>query len=140
MAKKPEHFYDKKKYPDDQESAEHDKTLRKYSVKSIGMEQLGNPFWDPITFSSAEGKIYYMPALIRLCLETIDSDNPYLCQYLSHLELDGNKNDIFIGCNSKQWKFISSFINFLIEHYYKVIENEGLEDEIIRASEIWGKA
>jgi len=132
--KKPEHFTD---HENCEECAEHDETLRKASVKSIGMEQLGNPGWDPITFSSVEGKIYYMPALIRLCLETIESDDPYLCQFLWHLEWDGKRNDLFIGCNPEQRKFISQFIAFLIENYVHAIEDSGCEDEILRVSEIW---
>ena len=136
-SKKPEHFADHKHC---KECAEHDETLKKASVKSIGMEQLGNPGWDPITFSTVEGKIYYMPALIRLCLETIESDDPYLCQFLSHLEWDGINNDLFIECNPDQRKFISDFIAFLMDKHIEEIVTNGCEDELLKVSEIWGKA
>ena len=37
------------------ECAEHDETLLAYDIDSIGIEQLGNPGWDPLCFVSVEG-------------------------------------------------------------------------------------
>src|SRR3712207_1738759 len=87
---KPAHFG---KYRHCCECAEHDETLSGSDVDSIGLEQLGNPGWDPLCFSSAEGLIYYMPALIRLTLDTIDDPQQvYLDQLLFHLIQDGAGN------------------------------------------------
>src|ERR687888_2561810 len=67
---KPAHFTN---YRHCCECAEHDAVLTASDVNSIGLEQLGNPGWDPLCFTSAEGLLYYMPALIRLTLETMDT-------------------------------------------------------------------
>jgi hypothetical protein len=49
---KPEHFTT---YRHCCECAEHDATLLAYDVNAIGVEQLGNPGWDPLCFVSPEG-------------------------------------------------------------------------------------
>ena len=66
---KPEHFTN---YRHCCECAEHDETLLAQDVNSIGIEQLGNPGWDPLCFISPEGFLYYLPALIRITLATMD--------------------------------------------------------------------
>jgi hypothetical protein len=72
------------------EYAEHDDTLATPNVDSIGLQQLGNAGWDPLCFTSTEGLLYYMPALIRLTLDTIDKPQKcYLDQMLFHLIRDG---------------------------------------------------
>jgi hypothetical protein len=53
------------------ECAEHDETLLTADIDSIDLQQLGNPGWDPLCFTSAESLLSYMPALIRLTLETM---------------------------------------------------------------------
>lgn len=67
---KPAHFAN---YRHCCEGAEHDQTLLAFDVDSIGLAQLGNPGWDPLCFSSAEGLMYYLPALIRLTLDTMEN-------------------------------------------------------------------
>ena len=53
---KPAHFVDHRHCC---ECAEHDETLTTFDVDSIDLQQLGNPGWDPLCFSSSEGLIYY---------------------------------------------------------------------------------
>ena len=59
------------------ECAEHDETLRSYTPKSIGLEQLGNAGWDPICFVLPKAFKYYFPALVRLSLDS-EGANGYL--------------------------------------------------------------
>ena len=131
---KPEHFTN---YTHCDECNEHDETLRNSNLETISMEQLGNPAWDPMCFCSIEGKKYYMSALIRLCVETIESNNPYLSQLLFHLEWDGENNDLIISCTTEQRAFIASFIQHLIESYPKGIEDYFCSDNALRVYEIW---
>jgi len=65
---KPEHFTN---YRHCCECAEHDETLLAQDVNSIGIEQLGNPGWDPLCFASPDGFLYYFPALIRITLDAL---------------------------------------------------------------------
>lgn len=68
---KPLHFTD---FDHCEECAEQDETLRSGSVEKIGLEEVGNPGWDPMCFCSAEGLKYYFPALVRLSIETITEE------------------------------------------------------------------
>ena len=80
-APKPEHFTN---FNHCEECEEHDQTLLALDIDIIGIDELGNPGWDPICFASPEGKKYYLPALIRLSLDTM-MDEFYLDQFLFHL-------------------------------------------------------
>ena len=98
---KPAHFTN---YQHCCECAEHDTTLLTADVNSIGLEQLGNPGWDPLCFTSAEGLVYYMPALIRLTLETMSTPQErYLEQLLFHLIYDGTENRLVLNTALEQW-------------------------------------
>jgi hypothetical protein len=132
-APKPEHFTN---YRHCCECAEHDETLLHGEVDTIGMEELGNPGWDPICFASAEGKKYYVPTFVRLTLETMAGDF-YLCQFLFHLEGDGTGNDFFASCTRAQRKFLAGFIAYLIENYSEEIDEAYCADDALRTYEIW---
>lgn len=136
---KPAHFSD---YRHCCECAEHDQTLLTFDVDSIGLAELGNPGWDPLCFSSAEGLIYYLPALIRLTLDTMDNpQETYLDQMLFHLIYDGPGNRLFSACSKEQREFVAEFLEYLMEKYCSPID-EGVftPDDILRAHEIWSAA
>ncbi len=130
---KPEHFTN---YMHCCECAEHDELLRQYDIDSIGIAELGNPGWDPICFCTDEGKKYYMPALIRLSLETI-YDHFYLDQFLFHLESDGRKNRFFLSCSPAQRKFIALFVEYVINTFPDKFEGGIYADQILKVHEIW---
>ena len=123
------------------ECAEHDQTLSAYDVDTIGLEQLGKPSWDPISYASVEGRIYYLPAQIRLTVDTIESpQESYLDQMLFHLMLDGPRNRLVMGCTREQREFIASFLEYLIDNYSGVIDADIFyPDDILRAHEIWSE-
>ena len=135
---KPEHFTD---YAHCCECAEHDQTLLAFDVDSIGLEQLGNPGWDPLCFSSTEGLIYYMPALIRLIVDTIENpQESYLDQMLFHLIKDGPRNSLVIACSDEQRRFVAQFLEYLITKHAEQIGSEVFaSDDILRAHEIWSE-
>lgn len=131
---KPTHFAD---YQHCCECAEHDQTLLASDVDTIGLNELGNPGWDPLCFSSAEGLMYYMPALIRLTLDTMD-DQMYLDQLLFHLVYDGMDNRLVSACSKEQREFVADFLEYLVENYSLQIKAGVFSaDEILRAHEIW---
>ena len=136
---KPEHFTD---YRHCCECAEHDQTLLAFHIDSIGLEQLGNPGWDPLCFSSPEGFVYYMPALIRLTVDTIeDPSQSYLDQMLFHLIKDGPGNTLVTACNEEQRRFIAEFLEYLImEHAEQIAAQICAPDDIMKAYEIWSGA
>lgn len=133
---KPEHFTD---YRHCCECAEHDQTLLAFEVDSIGLKELGNPGWDPLCFASPEGLIYYMPAIVRLTVDTIDNvRESYLDQMLCHLIEDGPENSLVRACNKEQREFIVQFLEYLItEHGERIDAGVYASDDILRAHEIW---
>lgn len=130
---RPEHFTN---FNHCDECAEHDETLRSTDVDHISMEQLGSSAWDPISFASVEGKIYYTPALIRISLETVDGDF-YLDQFLFHLMWDGKDNLYYLGCTPEQRAFIAEFLAYMLETYSDRIEECYCGDQLLQAYEIW---
>jgi hypothetical protein len=133
---KPPHFTD---YQHCCECAEHDATLLAIDRDSIGSQQLGSPSADPLCFSSVEGLLYYMPALIRLTLAGIDNPGEsYIDQMLFHLIQDGPNNRLVAACSKQQRGFIARFLECLIENHIAEIEG-GIfsSDDILKAHEIW---
>jgi hypothetical protein len=108
-------------------------------VDSIGLEQLGNPGWDPLCFASVEGLVYYMPALIRLTLETMDTlQERYLDQLLFHLMRDGKDNDLVRACSKEQRAYVVEFLTHLIEQYSVEIDQYSYAGDMLKVYEIWG--
>lgn len=118
------------------ECAEHDQTLLAHTPQSISLAEVGSPAWDPITFCSVEGKIYFLPGLIRLCLESIE-DEFYFSQLLFHLEYDGHNNTLVQSLTSEQRQFVADFIAMMIECYPAGLEEYMCADEAFRALDIW---
>ena len=133
---KPEHFTN---YWHCCECAEHDQTLLSCDVDSIGLAELGNPGWDPLCFCSPEGFVYYMPALVRLTLDTLDDPTQsYLDQMLFHLIKDGPGNSLVSACNESQRKFVAAFLEYLIsEHSEQIASEVFASDDILKAHAIW---
>jgi hypothetical protein len=130
---KPAHFTN---FTHCDECAEHDQTLLTSDVDHIGLNELGNPGWDPICFCSPDGKKYYLPAMIRLSLDTVESDF-YFDQLLFHLELDGENNALVTSCSGLQRAFIAKFIAYMIETHAAKIEYNCSGDQVLRVYEIW---
>jgi len=135
-AQRPEHFTN---HEHCEECAEHDQTLLSSDFDTIGLDVLGNPGWEPICFTSAEGKKYFLPAFVRLSLETVD-DEFYFDQFLFHLEGNGADNDFYLSCSTEQREFVASFISYMIENYSEQIESNFSTDEALKSYEIWSKS
>jgi hypothetical protein len=133
--KKPEHFTD---YQHCCECFEHDQTLLTHNAESIGWDELGNPGWDPLCFVTPLGFIYYFPALVRLCLES-DETNYYISQFLFHLTYDGHNNRYVQAFNQNQCQFVVQFLTHLLETKAKLIEQFDDTDDLFLAIDIWMK-
>jgi len=130
---RPEHFTN---YTHCCECQEHDETLRANDIDTIGMDELGSPAWDPICFATNAGKHYYLPALVRLSLDTVHGDC-YFSQLLFHLQWDGPDNDFFRSCNEQQRAYVARFIEFMIDNYPDELEAEFCADDALSALQIW---
>jgi len=83
--------------------------------------------------------MYYLPALIRLTLDTMDSPREtYLDQMLFHLLQDGPGNRLVNACSQEQREFVADFLEYLLENYCsKIDEGVFTSDEILRTHEVW---
>ena len=118
------------------ECTEHNNTLKNSDVKTIGLDALGSPSWDPICFCSVEGKLYYTPAFLRLSLDTLDQEF-YLDQFLFHLIWDGENNRYYQACSSEQRKFIASFLSYILDNYAQIVEDNLCDENLLQAHQIW---
>ena len=134
-SQKPKHFTNFKHCD---ECEEHDRTLLEVDIDTIGLDELGNPGWDPICFTSPEGKKYFVPAFMRLSLGTM-KDDFYLEQFLFHAEGDGPKNDFYTSCTKEQRQFIASFFAYVTEEYADEIEENLCTDKVLENFEVWSK-
>jgi hypothetical protein len=135
-ALKPHHFTD---YTHCDECYEHDQTLRKCSKETATREDFGNTGWDPITFSSGEGFLYYFPVLARFALlpDLWINNDWYGEQLLSHLTWDGESNKLYIECNKKQKEAVLMFLKHMQATRSKSIKNYMITNEINLAIQIW---
>lgn len=132
---KPDHFTE---YRHCCECAEHDETLRSSNVAEIGLQQLGNPGWDPLCFATVEGLKYYLPAMVRLSIETINTEF-YVAQMLFHLGSGGKENRLLVSVTPQQKDFVARFLAFLISTYPSELEERIAADEALATYELWSK-
>jgi len=133
---RPTHFTN---YEHCEECNEHDQTLINSTIDGIGLEELGNPGWDPICFCSPDGKKYFMPSFVRLSLETIDGDF-YFSQLLFHLESDAPEYALALSCNNEQRRFIQSFIEYMILCHPEELTRNSCECDALRVHAVWSDA
>lgn len=132
---RPEHFTN---YTHCEECAEHDQVLRSRDVHSLRIEDVGNPGWDPICFTSPEGFAYYLPALARLALaQPAQPHGWYGPQLFFHLSHDGCKNQRFLACTRGQRRVMADYLRHLIETTAALVEGYGCTDDLFQAVEIW---
>ena len=130
---RPQHFTN---YTHCCECAEHDESLRSCDIHSIGLNELGSPSWDPLCFCTAEGLLYYTPALIRLSLETAETEF-YFSQFLFHLDYEGAENRLLKACSPEQRKLIGEFVHYMILTYPQQLDNCFDQDVALRVAGYW---
>jgi len=132
---RPDHFTNFKHC---EECAEHDSTLLSRTPESLRIEDVGNPGWDPICFTSPAGFVYYLPALARLVFEQAPYGYSwYGSQFFWHLISDGPENARYLHCSPGQRQAVAAFVGHLIATRTGQIESACVEDDALRAHEIW---
>ena len=134
---KPSHFTN---YQHCEECAEHDQTLREHDRDTLGLDQLGNPGWDPLCFCTPEGKAYYFPTLARLSLRPPRSQYDwYGEQLLFHLYSGGAENDFLKYCSSEQRAAVVALLGHWVATRSQQLISESSADELLRAHELWSQ-
>lgn len=120
------------------ECAEHDETLRSCTPKSIDLEQLGNPGWDPICFVLPDAFKYYFPAMVRLALDS-EKNNSYLEQFLFHVTYDGEDSRFFKHFSKDEREATLEVLKHIESQMGDIIDALNLENELKEAIELWLK-
>jgi Family of unknown function (DUF6714) len=133
--RRPSHFTN---YKHCEECAEHDEVLRSRDIHSLRIDDVGNPGWDPICFTSPEGFAYYIPAFVRLALaEPVEPYGWYGSQLLFHLCSDGRRNERILACTFEQRRAVVAFLCHLVETRSHLADRYYCSDELVRAIEYW---
>lgn len=120
------------------ECAEHDETLRSHTPESIGLEQLGNPGWDPICFVLPKAFKYYFPALVRLALDS-EGTNGYLDQFLFHITYQGEDSRFFKHFSKAERNATLEVLLFIESQMGDLVKEWYLEKDMKEAIELWSK-
>jgi hypothetical protein len=136
---KPEHFTN---HAHCDECAEHDNTLRSRTRETLRREDLGNPAWDPLTFSSEEGIAYVFPAIARYAVlpDAWPRHEWYGCQLLSHLSHDGDANRFLRWCSDRQREAVHALLEHLEATRMPDFDNAGCRDALMVALALWQPA
>ena len=135
---KPEHFTD---HHHCEECAEHDALLRSRTRETLQLADVGNPGWNPLNFSSAQGIAYLMPALARLALAPCSYGYDwYGDQLLFALSSGFSDNAVFLYSNRIQRKAVARLLGHLIESRSVLIDNTRSADEFLRAHTLWAES
>jgi hypothetical protein len=132
---RPTHFTDFKHCP---ECLGHDITLNRFSPDTITIKELGSIASDPMCFATVEAIRYYLPAMIRLSIETLDTVE-YIDQLFFHLSYDGKNNKLRFEATKVQEEFIQDFLAWLFTEYTEHLDNHCILDAALSASEVWNK-
>lgn len=134
-AVKPKHFTN---YQHCEECAEHDETLRQRDRDTLRLEDIGSPGWDPLCFTSPEGKAYYFPALARFALTAPTYQYGwYGDQLLFHLTSGGRHNDFLAYCSPAQRYAVSLLLEHVVLTRASAPEVLSSQDELLQAYELW---
>jgi hypothetical protein len=132
---RPEHFTE---YTHCCECAEHDELLRSRNRETLSIEDVGNPGWDPLCFSSPDGMAFYFPTLARFALaEPQPGYGWYADQLLFHLYAGFTYNRFFGYCSPTQRQAITHFLAHLIETRPGLIDEGFSTDDFLRCHELW---
>ncbi len=132
---RPEHFTN---YQHCEECAEHDQTLRERDRATLGLDELGNPGWDPLCFCSAHGKAYYFPTLARLSLQPPRNEYDwYGEQLLFHLYSGGAENEFLQYCSPPQCAAVASLLGHWVATRSQLFMGDSTADELLRTHELW---
>jgi hypothetical protein len=126
---RPDHFTD---FEHCEECAEHDQTLITCTPDTIGMDELGNPGWDPICFITRQGFQYYMPGLARIALAR---ENFYLGQFLFHLN-----HERLSSLNAAQRHAVRNLLEYIrdraMAEMERDIKSNELQNEMMEMGEL----
>lgn len=136
----PEHFTN---YMHCQECADHDSLLRSRDRSMLKIEDVNNPAWNPVDYLTAEGFVYYFPALARLALssngeEFLSIFVPYHLYKALTDQKSRHSHRWLSALSKKQCDAILSFVRFVAHQKRSVMESQAVDSaELEQAVIFW---
>lgn len=119
------------------ECRDHEILLSANDVDTIRQEVFGGSGLTALRFATVQGQLYYMPALVRLCLQTIGR-GIFLEEFLRFLDPTSSRQKPLLDhCSLEQRKFVSELLSCLIETRSGEIDRDGQSDEMLACFEKW---
>jgi hypothetical protein len=118
------------------ECAEHDELLRSRDRRSLRIEDVGNPGWDPLCFCSAQGIAYFFPALARLAL--VEGETSWYGEQLHfHLSYDGRDNRLLRYCDPAQRVAVAGLLAHLLASRGQRIASYSMDNDFRQCLAMW---
>jgi hypothetical protein len=137
QCKRPEHFTNFKHCC---ECAEHDELLRSRDRDTLRIADVGNAGWDPLCFTSAEGLLYYLPALARIALDgPTEKADWYAPQLHFHLTYQDEKNRILVASSPGQRRAVARLLRHIAETRAALCEQWDCREDLLLAAELWAR-
>lgn len=131
---KPEHFTN---YKHCDECLAHDELLRSRDRKSLLLEDVNNPGWDPLCFTSAEGFFYYLPTLVRFCLTPSPDISWHFAQLVFHLTHSYERNRHLKHANAQQRQSVVAFLRHVASTRKSLVESYLCTKDLELAIRLW---
>lgn len=113
---KPEHFMNPACCA---ECHEHDQTLGQYTRESVPRAAFGSPGWSALALCSAEGLLYYLPALARYTFVPYSMGYGDLRERVRvALDSKGKGKEIASIVNQTQRAALESYLDWLVSGFY----------------------
>lgn len=117
------------------ECQEAERNASNSTIEGMTLEQAGDGYANLLFFLNLEAYLYFFPAFIRLCLESISSDQPDFVETFLFDLTDGVS--MVDKLSSEQNAFIAKFLDQLQDELESRLQDWYLSDEITQAKLLW---
>ena len=120
------------------ECADHDAVLLARDNDTLGLDDVGNPGWDPLCYVDPTGFAYYFPALARLALtEPGAARDWYVPQLLFHLTYDRESNRHRAAFSAEQRHAVVTLLAHIAETRAGLVAQWMCVDDLRDARALW---
>ena len=134
-APRPKSFMDNPSHCEECEEVE--KNAQESDIDTLTLEKAGDGYASFACFLNDNGFKYYMPAFIRLSIET-DMDDGYIENFFFAITVDKKDNSRLKSFTSEQKAFVHNFLVWYKENKQDILEQWLIEEnEINEAISLW---
>lgn len=117
------------------ECREHQRRLSATDVDRITLTDMEADF-STITMAAPEAQKYYLPALVRMTLDTIEISD-LVSSFILILANGASENRLLQICNAKQAEFVRLFLENLMLNHPEQMEQTQLVDLLLDCHQVW---